>query len=147
MSKVTLAPAPPSGGQVEPERAVEPPVRPVGVGTPGMRPLDTTVVYGQVGSIDSVRSEVDDACRDMETFLNQEPDAVMRLCSGHSARLSTLRTLIFRIEDVHRQWRPIRTNEIEPTISELANQYQIASRLLSARELDWKIETGGRAGP
>lgn len=108
---------------------------------PGM---NTSQVFARIGSIDSVRAEVDDAFADMKTFHNLEPDEVMRMCGGHSARLSEIRVQIQRIEVIHRQWKPIRTNEVEPTIEELKNQYLIASRLHSVRELDFKMATGGQ---
>lgn len=109
---------------------------------PGMT-VDTTQVFPDVGgSIDSVRGEVDDAFNDMRQFHNREPDEVIRLISGHSSRLAELRGRIHRVEDFHRQWRGIRTREIEPALEELGKQFQMASRQLAVRELDWKMETG-----
>lgn len=117
----------------------------------GVRPpaqisgLRTDLMHPMVGgSIDSVRAEIDDAYADMRLFHQREPDEVMRFCSGHSARLSELRVRIQRVEDMNREWRPIREREIEPTLSELERQYMIASRLHSVRELDWKMSQGER---
>jgi len=108
-------------------------------------PYDTSA-YDDIieGSIDTVRVEVDDAFHDMKTFHNLEPDEIMRMCGGHSARLSEIRVRIQRIEDWKREWKNIRTREIEPAIEELDRQYTIASRLHSIRELDYKLETGER---
>jgi uncharacterized membrane-anchored protein len=107
--------------------------------------LDTSRVFPEVGgSIDSVRGEIDDAFLDMKTFVNREPDEIMRLCGGHSARLAEIRVRIQRIEDFHRQWKPIRVREVEPTLEQLQNQFQVASRLHSVREHDWRVETGGQ---
>ena len=94
------------------------------------------------GSIESVRAEIDDAFKDMKTFFNREPDEIMRLCGGHSARLAELRVRIQRIEDFHRQWKAVRVREIEPALDQLRNQYEIASRLHSVREFDFKLEGG-----
>lgn len=108
-------------------------------------PYDTSEWEHTIGSsIDLVRKEIDDAFEDMKTFHNLEPDEVMRMAGGHSARLSAIRVKIFRVEDYKRQWKAIREREIEPAIAELANQYTIASRLHSVRELDWKMESGER---
>lgn len=96
------------------------------------------------GSVESVQAEIDDAFADMKTFLNREPDEIMRLCSGHSARLSEIRVKIMRIEDMQPQWRQIRMRQVEPSLEELQRQYTIASRLFSVRELDWKMEAGER---
>jgi len=105
--------------------------------------LDTTRVYSEVGgSIDSVREEINDAFADMKEFLNQEPDEIMKICAGHSARLSEIRVRISRIEDFHRQWKNVRTREVEVALEELQNQFSAASRLLSARDLDYRIERG-----
>ena len=104
---------------------------------------DSKKVYVEVGgSIETVRQEVDDAFADMKTFLNREPDEVMRMVSGHSSRLSELRVRIQRIEDFHRQWKPVRVREIEPALEELERQFSIASRLQSVRELDFRVERG-----
>jgi hypothetical protein len=108
-------------------------------------PYDTSAYDDVVdGSIDTVRAEIDDAFADMKNFHNMEPDEIMRMTGGHSARLSELRVRIQRVEDWKREWRNIRTREIEPALEELERQYTIASRLHSIRELDYKMETGER---
>lgn len=96
-----------------------------------------------IGTIESVRQEVEDAYEDARTFFNREPDEVIRLVSGHCARLSYLRMRVGEIEAVNRQWRPT-FNALTECLEELRNQFNYASRLLFSRELDWKIETGGR---
>ena len=107
--------------------------------------VKTNEVHPAIGhSIDEVREEIDEVFKDARRFHNMEPDQVFRLVSGHSARLAELRGRIQRIEAVHRVWASIRTKEIEPALDELMKQYQFASRLLTMRELDWKMETGGR---
>lgn len=107
--------------------------------------LDTSVQSDMVGaSIDDVRTEVDDAFADMKTFHNREPDEIMRLSGGHSARISELRVRVMRIEDFQREWKSVRTRELEPCLEELERQFTIASRLHSVRELDWKMESGER---
>jgi len=112
---------------------------------PRVAPFDTSAFELTVGgSIESVRQEVDDAFADMRTFHNLEPDECMRMAGGHSARLSEIRVRIMRIEDFKREWRNVRLREIEPAIEELREQYTIASRLHSVRELDWKMEAGER---
>ncbi len=112
-------------------------------GRVGAIPLDTSQYVPAIGgSIDSVREEIDDSFADMKTFHNREPDEIMRICRGHSARLSELKVKILRIEDYRREWKNVRTREIEPTLDELKDQWQNASRLQSVRELDWRMEMG-----
>jgi len=107
--------------------------------------LDTSQVHVAIGrSIDQVREEIDDAFAAMKTFFNREPDEILRLSSGHSARLSELAVKIQRIEDFQREWRNVRVREIEPAMADLERQLRTASRLHSIRELDWKMETGER---
>lgn len=107
-----------------------------GIVTPG---LDTTQQFQNLGSIDDVRAEVDDAHHDMRRFYEMEPDEVMRLVSGHLARLAELSKEIRRIEGTHRQWKVVRTSDVDPTMRDLMEQFQIHSRLQSVRELDWKV--------
>lgn len=105
--------------------------------------LNTAEVDPTVGlSIDQTRQEIDDAFADMRTFYAREPDEVIRMCSGHSARLSELRVRIQRVEDMRREWRNVRTREIEPSLEELERQYTSASRLHSIRELDFRLSGG-----
>ncbi len=119
--------------------------KPQGVVAPARTPYDTSAFDDVIGgSIDTVRQEINDAYEDMKTFHNLEPDQVMRMSAGHSARLSELRTRCERIEDYKREWKNIRTRELEPTIDELKYQFSVASRLHSVRELDWRMESGER---
>jgi hypothetical protein len=110
-----------------------------------MHTLDFDEVDPVVGvSINQARQEVDDACADMETFVNREPDEIMRLAAGHSARLSTIRIRIMRIEDFRREWRDVRVRTVEPCLEQLDKQWAHGSRLHSVREFDWRVETGER---
>lgn len=103
----------------------------------------TSIDFGLgLGSIDSVRQEIRDVFEDMKEFYQKEPDDVMRLCSGHSARMSEIRVLIQQVEVVHRQWKPVRANEVEHVIKELKSQFDIASRIVAVRELDFKMAGG-----
>lgn len=110
-----------------------------------MGTIDTSEVHPVVGcSMDQAREEVDDAFKDMEQFHAMEPDEIMRRAGGHSARLSYIRVRVMRIEDFARQWKDVRTRELEPALVQLEHQYNIASRLHSVREFDYKVEAGER---
>lgn len=138
MARATLVSASAPQPQQQPQQPGVAPSRPI-------TPLKTDL-YNQAiqGSIDSVRQEIDDAFADMKQFHQFEPDQVMRMVMGHTARLSEIKVRIMRIEDFAREWKPIRVREVEPALEELDRQYTIASRLHSVRELDWKIEAGER---
>lgn len=101
-------------------------------------------IQGLGGSINSLRVEIDDAFADMKTFHQREPDEIMRMATGHSARLSEIRVLCMRIEDQYRPAKDLRQRELEPCLDELRAQWQGGSRLHSVRELDWKMESGER---
>lgn len=131
--KITLVAAP--GSPAERQSA----------GAAAAAPFTLDQVYDEVGgSIRTVRGEVDDALADLRECYRKEPDEAMELAAGHSARLAELRIRISRIEDFHRQWASVRIREVEPAIAECRTQFEMASRRLSAREINWKMETGAR---
>lgn len=116
-------------------------------GSQGGRGFDPDEIDPTVGlSLNQARQEVDDALAQAQTFLNMNPDEVVRLAGGHTARLSQIAIWVRRIEGYQPtlHWKLLRTDEIEPAIFELDRQFRNASRLESMRELDWKIESGQR---
>lgn len=104
--------------------------------------LSKQVVLPELGSVDSVHGELDEIFSVMKRFSVMEPDEVMLRCSGYSARLSEMRMLIQRIEDVHRHWKGVRTRELDPTMEELKFQFNVASRLLTSRAFDYEVTRG-----
>lgn len=95
-----------------------------------------------LGTLADLRQEIDDAYDEMKQFVGMEPDQIMQICAGHTARLNEIRVLVIRVEDFIRPLKPVRTNEIEPTIKELQFQFQVASRLFAVRQLDWELVRG-----
>lgn len=98
-------------------------------------------VHPGLGSIISVRSEIDDVLADMKAFHKAEPDMVMAAVSAHSARLVEIIVQCQRIEVMHRQWKPVR-EEADKTLAELKSQFQIASRLIAIRQMDFDMVRG-----
>lgn len=98
--------------------------------------------YPGIGSVRSVRGEIDAALVAMRGMHRMESDQVMRIVSGLTARLVELRIGITRVEVLAPIWKTVRAQELEPTLDELGRQYSIASRLHSVRELDYRISTG-----
>lgn len=108
-------------------------------------PAPVTVLdqnYPGIGSVRSVREEINAALAAMRGMHRQESDEVMRTVAGLTARLVELKVGISRIEVMAPVWKTVRSQELEPTLDELGRQYAIASRLHSVRELDYKIATG-----
>lgn len=95
-----------------------------------------------LGTVVTIREEIDDILEHMREFCNLEPDDVMRLCSGYSARVSEIRIRIQRIEEHIPIWRRVRIQEAEPVLEELKQQFNIASRIVSVRQLDWDMQRG-----
>jgi hypothetical protein len=106
-------------------------------------PNRAEVVNPTLGSIESVRHEIDDALLDMKEFSKFEPDLVMAAVSAHSARLVEIVVQIGRIEVVRREWKPVR-EECDRVLTALKDQFQIASRLMAMRELDWNMSGRGQ---
>lgn len=94
-----------------------------------------------IGTIDEARQEMLDALDDAKTFYQLEPDEIIRMCMGHSARLSEIRVVIQQVEVYRREWKPV-LKEVETVLDHLREQFAMASRLITVRELDWKMETG-----
>lgn len=111
-------------------------------GLPNLAKMNSNVVNDILGSVNSVRIEIDDALADMREFHRSEPDQVMQAVSAHAARLTEIVIQISRIEVQQRQWKPIR-EEAERVISALKDQFQIASRAMFVRELDFRMAGGG----
>lgn len=98
-----------------------------------------TKEYPVIGSIVTARSEIDDALADQTGFSGLDPDRVFEVVSAHSARMIELIVHISRIEVVRREWKPVR-EEAERVVTELRQQFQIASRRMASRELDWNTQ-------
>lgn len=111
------------------------------LGVPQPR-LDTSTSYPNLGSIDDIRGEIDDALKDAREFYIQDPDQVMQSISGHVARLIEISQQIRRIESGVRHLKAIRTDEVDQTVKDLLNLFQIHSRLLESRKLDYQITAG-----
>lgn len=99
--------------------------------------------WAGIGSIQSVRKEIDDVLADMGDFYRAEPDMVMAAVSAHGARLVEIIVRIGRIETVAREWKPVR-EEAEKVLNELKSQFSIASRLTAIRQMDLTL-SGGQA--
>jgi len=71
-----------------------------------------------------------------------EPDQVMRLCSAFSARCTELYIHLHRVEGRDRQWRQVRTQQVERLLAELDRQFKFSSRLVEVRRQDLDLARG-----
>lgn len=87
--------------------------------------------------LNSVMAELDGYYAELQNYETMEPDEVMLSVSGLLARLTAIRAECIRSQSLRAN--KLRTNEIEPLISALDQQFRIHSRLVSMRELDFKV--------
>lgn len=103
----------------------------------------TQVVNPILTSIEKIEAELDDMLADMRCFRGAEPDVVMQVVSAHSARAVEIIVQITRIEVMRREWKPVR-EQTERVLAELKSQFQIASRAMAMRQLDWEMNSRGQ---
>lgn len=85
-----------------------------------------------------VEAEIDLILRTIRLFWGMEPDQVMRTISGISARLTELGVHLHRLES-RREWRQVRTMQVERALLECDRQFKLASRLLEVRRQDIEL--------
>lgn len=96
------------------------------------------LAWGALVSRQHVEDEIDLALRAIRGFWDMEPDQVMSLCSALSARGTELAIHLHRLEG-RREWRQIRTQQVERLLAELERQFRIASRLVEVRRQDIEV--------
>lgn len=94
--------------------------------------------WGALVSKQHVEDEIDLMLRTVRGFWDMEPDQVMRMASATSARCTELAVHLHRLEG-RREWKQVRTMQVDKLLTELDRQFKIASRLLEVRRQD--IET------
>lgn len=91
---------------------------------------------GTLGSRDQIEAELDGILVVIRDFWTMEPDHVMSHCAAMTARLTELEVLLHRVEVRDRQFKQIRTMQVQKIIDELERQFKIASRLIEVRRQD-----------
>lgn len=104
---------------------------------PGAQPPvsadERATLQGYIGEIDQYYTMI-------KAFEHSEPDEVMLACSGISARLTEIRGRLQRSGSARAT--QLRTKEVDPLLDEIREQFKIHSRVMSAREFDWKMAGG-----
>ena len=93
------------------------------------------LAWGALVSRQHVEDEIDLMLRAVRGFWDMEPDQVMRMCAAMSARCTELGIHLHRLEG-RREWKQIRTLQVERLLNELDRQFKIASRMLEVRRQD-----------
>lgn len=93
------------------------------------------MAWGALVSRENVESEIDMMMRALRGFWEMEPDQVFRMSSAMSARCTELAIHLHRLEG-KREWRQVRTQQVERILSELDRQFRGHSRIVELRRMD-----------
>lgn len=85
-------------------------------------------------------AELDTYYAGMATFEGMEPDEVMARLAAMVARLTEIRARLHRLGTTRAT--QLRTKEIDPLLDSLRILFQIHSRLLSSRQMEWDMARG-----
>lgn len=97
--------------------------------------------WGQLQSREAVEDEIDVMLTSLRQFWQQEPDQRMRAITAMSARCTELVVHLHRLEG-RREWRQIRTMQVDKLLTELDRQFKIASREIEIRRQDIEMTRG-----
>ncbi len=96
------------------------------------------LAWGALGSRKAVEDEIDLLLRTVRSFWQFEPDAVAKLIQAMSARCTELCVHLHRLEG-RREWKQVRTQQVERLLAELDRQWKLASRLIEVRRQDIEL--------
>jgi hypothetical protein len=97
---------------------------------------------GALGSRDEVEAEIDLMLAETRTLYDLEPDQAMRLMAAFSARATELYVHLHRVEGRRREFKQIRTMQVDMLLKELDRQFRIASRTVEIRRQDLDLLRG-----
>lgn len=100
-----------------------------------------SLAWGALVSKDAVEAEIDLMLTAVRRFYGQEPDQRMRAITAMSARCTELCIHLHRLEG-RREWRQVRTQQVERLLAELDRQFKIASREIEVRRQDIELTRG-----
>lgn len=96
------------------------------------------LAWGALESKQKVEDEIDLMLRTVRSFWECEPDQVAKLIQAMSARCTEMCVHLHRLEG-RREWRQVRTQQVERLLTELDRQWKIASRLVEVRKIDLEL--------
>lgn len=96
------------------------------------------LAWGALESKAKVEDEIDLMLRTVRSFWELEPDQVAKLIQAMSARCTEMCVHLHRLEG-RREWKQVRTQQVERLLTELDRQWKIASRLVEVRRLDVEL--------
>lgn len=93
---------------------------------------------GALVSREAVETEIDIMLEHVREFWSKEPDEVMRLIAAMSARCTEMCIHLHRLEG-QRQWKQVRTMQVERLLAELDRQFRLHSRMVELRRQDIEL--------
>lgn len=99
------------------------------------------LAWGALNSREAVEAEIDTMLTAVRRFWQQEPDQRMRAITAMSARCTELCVHLHRLEG-RREWRQVRTMQVDRLLTELDRQFKIASREIEVRRQDIELTRG-----
>lgn len=90
---------------------------------------------GALVSREAVEEEIDLMLTTLRTFWRREPDERMKMLNAMTARCTELAVHLHRLEGM-RQWRQLRTMQVDRLIAECDRQFKSASREIEIRRQD-----------
>jgi hypothetical protein len=111
---------------------------------PGVEPpIDVALdAVSALGTRAEIEAELDRMVSEVKEFYGYEPDQVMRICSAFSARLTELSMHLHRVEGRFREYKQVRTMQVQPLLAELDRQFRLASRSVEMRRQDLELMRG-----
>lgn len=97
--------------------------------------------WGALQSREAVEDEIDVMLTAIRGFWEMEPDQRMKMITAMSARCTEMCIHLHRLEG-RRDWRQIRTMQVERLLAELDRQFKIASREIEVRRQDLDMVRG-----
>jgi hypothetical protein len=97
--------------------------------------------WGALESREAVEHEIDTMLTALRGFWSLEPDQRMRMTSAMSARCTEMSIHLHRLEG-RREWRQLRTMQVERLLTELDRQFKVASREIEVRRQDLDMTRG-----
>jgi hypothetical protein len=97
--------------------------------------------WGALVSREAVESEIDTMLTSVRGFWSMEPDQRMRLITAMSARCTEMAVHLHRLEH-RREWRQLRTMQVDRLLAELDRQFKVASREIEVRRQDIELTRG-----
>lgn len=99
------------------------------------------LAWGALESREAVEAEIDTILTALRMFWNMEPDQRFRASAAMSARCTEMAIHLHRLEG-RREWRQIRTMQVERILAELDRQFKYASREIEVRRQDLEMTRG-----